>query len=577
MTDRRKLRLLGASVAALPLLTLLFLPIRTIDDAFITFRYARNLAHGDGLVFNIGERVEGVTSLSWTLLLAAVETLRVPVEPAAFLLGVAFALLALRESYLLGRALGASAGACLAAAALVAVHGRFWLVAGNGLEGGLFSFLVVLVARKTIEGADARLIGVLLGLLFMTRPESLLIAPVVLLYAAYGGPARPNAVREPSGNAGVLAASRNAASTDGREAVRPPGPLHADLRRAGLIAAAAAVVIGAVTIWRLAYYGAPLPNSVAAKSALSAGLDTLVANLGQGLLYAVRFQVAHAPLILGAAIAVILAPKAKALWFCLLVVAAELPAVLVNGGDWMPHYRLLTVFAPVLAAPLAVCLSRTLHDSALCPLGAPAPTPASGEDAPRSGDHFSSPDTASPRRRRSAWILALLTASALFMLSRSPWEATPGPRFAFHPITSCYQFMATRLKPHLASDDIAAAEAVGLFGWILDETTIHDPLGLTSAHHARHGEYHLNWGKTDYDHLHQVRPAVLVLHEGSVVTPEKIDRGTGGRFARDYSAWFVSQPPPCAPYRLIVYMEKGRAVHLRPALGGLEVEPLAVE
>ena len=514
MTDRRTLRLLGASVAALPLLTLLFLPVRTIDDAFITFRYARNLAHGDGLVFNLGERVEGVTSLSWTLLLAAVETLRLPVEPAAFLLGVAFALLALREAYLLGRCLGASAGACLAAVALVAVHGRFWLVAGNGLEGGLFAFLVVLVARKTVEGADARLIGVLLGLLFMTRPESLLISPVVLGYqvlAKGGGAERAGA-----------------------------------LRRASLIAVTAAVVIGAVTIWRFAYYGAPLPNSVAAKSALSAGLDTLLANLGQGLLYAVRFEIAHLPLILGAAIAVILASRAKALWFCLLVVAAELPAVLVNGGDWMPHYRLLTVFAPLLAAPLAVCLSRTFED-------------------------WDTPGTA---RRRSAWILALLTVSALFMLSRSPWEATPGPRFTFHPITSCYQFMATRLKPHLAPDDIAAAEAVGLFGWILDETTIHDPLGLTSAHHARHGEYHLNWGKTDYDHLHQVRPAVLVLHEGSVVTPAKIDRGTGGRFARDYSAWFVSQQPPCAPYRLIVYIDNERLERLRPALAGLAIEPL---
>ena len=563
MTDRRKLRLLGASVAALPLLTLLFLPVRTIDDAFITFRYASNLASGNGLVFNLGERVEGVTSLSWTLLLAAVETLRLPVEPAAFLLGVAFALLALRESYLLGRGLGASAGACLAAVALVAVHGRFWLVAGNGLEGGLFAFLVVLVARKTVEGAAPGLIGVLLGLLFMTRPESLLITPIVLLYAAHGGPARPNAVREPPGGEGIPLAPGSADPA-----------LPAGLRRASLIAVAAAVVIGAVTIWRLGYYGAPLPNSVAAKSALSTGLDTLLANLGPGLLYTVRFEIAHAPLILGAAIALILAPKAKALWFCLLVVAAELPAVLVNGGDWMPHYRLLTVFAPVLAALLAVCLSRTLHDSALCPLGAPASPPASGEDAPRSGDRSSSSGTESPRGRRSAWILALLTVSAVVMLSRSPWEATPGPRFTFHPITSCYQFMASRLKPHLASDDIAAAEAVGLFGWILDETTIHDPLGLTSAHHARHGEYHLNWGKTDYDHLHQVRPAVLVLHEGSVVTPEKIDRGTGGRFAHDYSAWFVSQQPPCAPYRLIVYIDNDRLDRLRPALDGLAIEPL---
>lgn len=516
MTDRRTLRLLGASAAALPLLTLLFLPIRTIDDAFITFRYARHLADGNGLVFNLGERVEGVTSLSWTLLLAFVETLRLPVEPAAFVLGVSFALLALREAYLLGRGLGASPAACLAAVALVAVHGRFWLVSANGLEGGLFAFLVVLVARKTIGGADPRLIGVLLGLLFMTRPESLAVLPVVLGYQVLGQGGR---------------------GSGGRVRAR---------RRAGLTAATALAVIAAVTFWRLAYYGAALPNSVAAKSVLSAGPEALLANLVSGLAYTLRFEIAHLPLILGAAIALVRAPRAKALWFCLLVAVSELPAVFVNGGDWMPHYRLLTVFVPVLAAPLALCLSSAFEDW----------------------------DTPGSARRRSAWVLAVLTVSAVFMLSRSPWQTTPGPRFTFHPITSCYQFMATRLKPHLAPDDIAAAEAVGLFGWILDETTIHDPLGLTSTHHARHGEYHLNWGKTDYDHLHQVRPAVLVLHEGSVVTPEKIHRGTDGRFARDYSAWFVSQQPPCAPYRLIAYIDNERLERLRPALGGLAIEPL---
>ncbi|MDE2977397.1 MAG: hypothetical protein OXU63_07740 [Acidobacteriota bacterium] len=569
MTDRRTLRLLGGSVAALPLLTLLFLPIRTIDDAFITFRYARNLAQGNGLVFNLGERVEGITSLSWTLLLAGVEALRLPVEPAAFLLGVTFALLALREAYLLGRGLGASPAACLTAVALVAVHGRFWLVAANGLEGGLFAFLAALVTRKTVDRADPRLIGLLLGLLFMTRPESLLVLPVALLYEALGGHV---SARSGPGTRVELTArtvpSWRLEKLCGRLRRRPAGtPAHpvgdqfparqrsltaastTSGRRSIAIAVAALAVAFAVTVWRLAWYGAPLPNSVTAKSVLAEGPDALLANLAAGLSYTVRFEIAHLPLILGAAFALVLAPKAKALWFCLLVVAAELPAVLMNGGDWMPHYRLLTVFAPVLAAPLAVCLSSAFEDW----------------------------DTPGADRRRAAWVLAVLAASALFMLSRSPWQTTPGPRFTFHPITSCYQFMATRLKPHLAPDDIAAAEAVGLFGWILDETTIHDPLGLVDAHHARHGEYHLNWGKTDYDHLHRVRPAVLVLHEGSVVTPEKIDRGTDGRFADDYSAWFVGQQPPCAPYRLIVYIDNARLERVRPALTGLVIEPLGTE
>src|SRR5690242_17979411 len=38
-------------------------------DAFISMRYARNLALGHGPVFNPGERVEGYTNFLWTLIL----------------------------------------------------------------------------------------------------------------------------------------------------------------------------------------------------------------------------------------------------------------------------------------------------------------------------------------------------------------------------------------------------------------------------------------------------------------------------------------------------------------------------
>ncbi|MGB3977300.1 MAG: hypothetical protein WBM02_08020 [bacterium] len=51
----------------------------TIDDAFISFRYAENLAVGNGLVFNPGERVEGYTNFLWILLLALVRPLVEPV------------------------------------------------------------------------------------------------------------------------------------------------------------------------------------------------------------------------------------------------------------------------------------------------------------------------------------------------------------------------------------------------------------------------------------------------------------------------------------------------------------------
>src|SRR5438105_2649940 len=59
---------------ALPALVALLARLATgphpIDDAYITFRYARNLAEGVGLVYNPGEWVLGTTSPLWAILLA---------------------------------------------------------------------------------------------------------------------------------------------------------------------------------------------------------------------------------------------------------------------------------------------------------------------------------------------------------------------------------------------------------------------------------------------------------------------------------------------------------------------------
>src|SRR5512143_1281620 len=58
------------------------------DDAFISFRYARHLAMGQGLVFNPGgERVEGYSNFLWVLILAALNRVGVAPETSSQLLG----------------------------------------------------------------------------------------------------------------------------------------------------------------------------------------------------------------------------------------------------------------------------------------------------------------------------------------------------------------------------------------------------------------------------------------------------------------------------------------------------------
>jgi arabinofuranosyltransferase len=54
----------------LALLARLLAGPRTIDDAYITFRYARNLAEGSGFVYNPGQLALGITTSLYTLLMS---------------------------------------------------------------------------------------------------------------------------------------------------------------------------------------------------------------------------------------------------------------------------------------------------------------------------------------------------------------------------------------------------------------------------------------------------------------------------------------------------------------------------
>jgi arabinofuranosyltransferase len=75
--DRYRVAFVSLAIAAL---TLLAGSNRFVqDDAFVTLRYAQNLAEGAGLTWNPGERVEGYTNFLWALLL--VVAFRLGIDP----------------------------------------------------------------------------------------------------------------------------------------------------------------------------------------------------------------------------------------------------------------------------------------------------------------------------------------------------------------------------------------------------------------------------------------------------------------------------------------------------------------
>jgi arabinofuranosyltransferase len=322
--------------AALPLALLAFSHVRAVDDAYIVFRYAHNLAEGEGLVFNPGERVEGYTSLLWTLAMALPEFLSIPTYQFATWLGLVLGLLALLETWRTLRILDVSPLVSGVAVATLGLYPEFWQAITMGLEGGLFAFLLILTVRLLVSGS-ALGVGVCGGLLFMTRPESVLFLPVCTLFAFL--------------------------CLDDRER-RPLQHLFA------LLVPWLALIV-AVTLWRLTYYGEWLPNTISAKSIPTYELTTrtLMGNTLGGVTYWAGFLWSALPLSLGAAFAIVLSRRRLAIWLCLGLLATQIPVVFANGGDWMDYYRLLSVYAPLLTVLLGLTLQRLAHSGVAARVG----------------------------------------------------------------------------------------------------------------------------------------------------------------------------------------------------------------
>ena len=146
------------------------------EDSYITFRYAANLAEGNGLVYNSGERVEGFTSLGWTVLLAGVHAVGLDMPSTARGLSLFFGLLLVLLTCQLGaRWLGNDKPWWALAALLVATNGTFAYYAFTGMETSLFALLVTLgFFEATSKQKRAWIMaGVYFGLSALVRPEGL--------------------------------------------------------------------------------------------------------------------------------------------------------------------------------------------------------------------------------------------------------------------------------------------------------------------------------------------------------------------------------------------------------------------
>ena len=148
----------------------------TQDDSYITFRYAANYADGHGLVWNIGERVEGYTNFLWLALLIFFHSFGAPYLLAAKTLGAMSGIAAIIVMFRLAREIAPESGlrASLAVAGLIAGNYAFvyWTIAG--LETPLFAALIF--GAFLLYHRRSWLLAPLITLAALTRPEGALLA-----------------------------------------------------------------------------------------------------------------------------------------------------------------------------------------------------------------------------------------------------------------------------------------------------------------------------------------------------------------------------------------------------------------
>ena len=277
------------------------------DDAFITYRYAQNLAAGHGLVFNPGaawEPVLGTTTPGYALLIAAACVVGLQPVPAALALNT---LCDAVSALLLLRLLRARPIAAVVAALAFAVIPEIGRISVGGMEPPLFVMLA-LGAALAAERKRLDVAGWLAALDCTVRPEAvMLVGLLALLYVR-----------------------------SWRDARRYFGPVLV----VGVLASA--------TLWIA--YGHPIPQSVRAKAGahgLGPHLDRMSAILAQGLGPSPAMRVVFPLAALGFVLAIVChAPVRPFVLFGLSIVAAYC-AVGVKTWGWY-FYVPLTAWCAAL-------------------------------------------------------------------------------------------------------------------------------------------------------------------------------------------------------------------------------------
>lgn len=326
---RSPLPLVGLGLGLVILTALIWRSAFLIDDAYISFRYARNWAEHGQLAYhlNASPPVEGYSNFLWVVLLRYAYDAGLGMELASQALGIAFGVGTLVLLHLhLSRTLALPSHAVLLGDVALAAFPPFAVWCTGGLETSLFTFCVLATyaALTRLRGTEWRS-GVPAGLaalaVGLTRVEGFawVLALFAVTWIVIGSEAR--------------------------------------LERRARFAVALSVFLvgfGAFLLWRHAVYGEWVANTVHAKAGLTGE------RLARGWKTTASFLLLH-PIGLLGVVALGLGVRGEKRAAALGLGGLFGGFVAYNwlvGGDWMPFFRFLAPAGPFLAGLIAVGFAR---------------------------------------------------------------------------------------------------------------------------------------------------------------------------------------------------------------------------
>ncbi|MGC8737861.1 MAG: ArnT family glycosyltransferase [Candidatus Hydrogenedens sp.] len=300
----------------------------TLDDAYIAFRYAENFSEGKGIVYNEGEYVEGYTCFLWVLLLAGLHKIGLDLPITSKILGVLFTFITIFLMSCIHKIIkGTHWLVSVAGVLILGSMGAFTSWAMSGMETSMTAFLIFLsillfgafISRNKELLSGYFLVGVVIALAVMSRPDAGIILPV-LVFCSF---------------------------------------LHAFKEKQYFnpifIILGFSLVFIPYFIWRYNYYGWLLPNTFYVK------VGSSKEQIKRGLTYAFYFlkgtSLIWAPFIMLQIFPLKTLEKRGYVVFSMsLAVLLNMLYVISVGGDCMPAHRFYTPITPLLVAVSAYSL-----------------------------------------------------------------------------------------------------------------------------------------------------------------------------------------------------------------------------